>query len=52
MDKPVNKSLHSISIRSELSNNHNPSEISLENYSSWNVQNFTEILNRPKVNFI
>jgi hypothetical protein len=51
MDKPGNKSLHSISIRSELSNN-NPSEISLENYSSWNVQNFTEILNRPKVNYI
>jgi hypothetical protein len=49
MDKKVNKSLHTLSIRSDMSQ---ITEINLDNYSSWNVQNFTEILNRPKVYYI
>ena len=32
-----------------LRTNFSESNISLEKFGSWNVQNFTELLNKPKV---
>jgi hypothetical protein len=38
---------HTINLRTDF----DESNISLDRFNTWNVQNFTELLNKPKVSF-